>query len=558
MKVIPLLLSLLLVCGGLQAQSAASQLATEAKVWGLLKYYHPAVAGGQYDWDTVLLHAIPRILNARKTPVITAEIQHLLNLAGADPAPPLRLYDSMAIMYRNFDTAWISDDHNLTDTQQIQLRYIARHPARLQNHYVRTGAAIDSVYAPANEAAYTQSPFPDPAYRLLSLFRYWNVIQHYYPYKYLIGTPWPRVLEPLTEAFLNARDAAAYERALAQMVAAANDSQTQLLPDAAYAVAGRYPAPFTVYIIDNKAVVMRITDSSALKGTDIKPGVVIDEVDGVRLADRIQYLWPYVPASSPGARLRDMQPLLLNSDKPDMTLVCYTLEGRKFKAKCKRPDKIKSQPDTLLTVPPARMLDNNIGYIHFARLHPGNTDSILQTMMKTKAIIFDLREPVTDTTVIYEVPRYLLTDRVPYAFVTAPYFPLPGTFHYQLASHGSDDNHYIGIKSNAAHYPGKIILLVNEHTQDLAEWAAMLLQSTRRATIVGTPTAGALGPVTQLPLADSHQVTFTAQGSYALNGTPIQRQGIPITIPVSIHIFDLQHQQDVILQQALNFINNNP
>ncbi|HEY0273581.1 MAG TPA: S41 family peptidase, partial [Chitinophaga sp.] len=411
---------------------------------------------------------------------------------------------------------------------------------------------------PANEPSYTQAPFPDPAYRLLSLFRYWNVIQYYYPYKSLVGTPWPQTLEPLTDAFLNARNAAAYARALARMTAANNDSRTRLLPDAAAAVAGRYPVPFTVYIIDNKAVVTSISDSNALKGTAITPGVVIDEVDGVRLSDRIKYLSPYIPASSAGARLRDMQSLLLNSDKPDITLSCYTPEGRKFKAKFKRPDKVTPPADTLDTVPPARMLENNIGYIHYARLHPDNADSILQTMMKTKAIIFDLREPVTDTTVIYNVPSYLFTDRVPYAFVTAPYFPLPGTFHYQLASHGSDDNHYIGIKSNADHYPGKIVVLVDERTQDLAEWAAMLLQATKRAIVVGTPSAGAVGPVTRLPLADGHYVEFTAQGSYSLNGTVIQRRGITLTVPVTIHIGDIQQRRDVILRQALDFINNNP
>lgn len=557
MKAIPLLLAIMGFSCGLQAQSTGAQLATEIKVWGMLKYFHPTVAAGKYDWDTVLLHAIPRIAGAKKLPVINAEVQHLLDLAGKNNEPVLKLYDSMAIMYRNFDTSWISGDMGLTADQQDQLRTIARHPARMQNHYVRTEAINDSVYAAASEPAYTKASFPDVPTRLLALARYWNVIQYYYPYKYLIGTPWPQVLEPLIAAMLDAKDETTYQKALALMVAANNDSQTSISPDTRDAVAGRYHAPFTVTIIDNKAVVTSILDSNAIKGTDIKPGVVIEKVDKDKINDRVAYLNQYIPASSAGARMRDVQPLLLSSDKQDMQLVCYTVEGKKFTAKLKRPDKPVMAPDTMSLHPAGHILENNIGYLRFAQLHAGNMDSLLQSMMRCKAIIFDLREPLEDTTTLYEIPRYLLPDAVPYAFVTAPYFPLPGTFHYQLASHGVDDQHYIG-RSNPNFYTGKIVLLVNEHTQGNAEWAAMLLQSSKRAVVIGTPSAGSVGPVTSLLLPDGHQVFFTAQGSYALNGNVIQRKGISLNIPVNIFILDIQSGRDVIMAKALDFINGNP
>lgn len=553
-----LLLLLLVVTGSLQAQSPASQLATLTRVWATSKYYSHNVSTGQYNWDTTFLNAASRILASRKYPVINAEVQHLLTLAGHNPEPAIKLYDSMAIMYRNYDTLWIGDDRNLSDTQRLQLYHMLQHPTRQQNYYVRTEASIDSVYAPNHENAYTQSPYPDAPYRLLSLARFWGCIQYFFPYKYLQDKPWVQSLEPLTDVFLNAKDGPAYQRALAQMTATVNDAQTTLLPENWDAVAGHYPAPFTVYIVDNKAVVTSISDSNAIKGTEIKPGVVIDEMDGTRIADRIRYLAPYIPSSTPGTLLRDMAPLLLRSDKQDASLVCYTKEGRKFKAKFKRPDKASPAIDTLALEPAFRILDNNIGYIRFSQLRMDNTDSVFEAMMKTKAILFDMREPVTDTAALYEVPRYLLTDMTPYAFVTAPYFPLPGTFHYQLASHGADDNHYIGLKANPDHYPGKIVLLVDEHTQDLAEWAAMLMQASRRATVIGTQSAGAVGPVTTLPLADGHQVAFTAQGSYALNGNVIQRKGISLSVPVSVFIIDVQNNRDVILQKALDFVNNNP
>ena len=35
------------------------------KVWGFLKYYHPAVASGDYNWDYELFRIVPKILNSK-------------------------------------------------------------------------------------------------------------------------------------------------------------------------------------------------------------------------------------------------------------------------------------------------------------------------------------------------------------------------------------------------------------------------------------------------------------------------------------------------------------
>jgi len=39
-------------------------LATLAKVWGFLKYHHPAVTGGNHHWDYDLFRVMPQVLAA--------------------------------------------------------------------------------------------------------------------------------------------------------------------------------------------------------------------------------------------------------------------------------------------------------------------------------------------------------------------------------------------------------------------------------------------------------------------------------------------------------------
>jgi hypothetical protein len=39
-------------------------LVTLGKVWGFLKYYHPQIAAGKYQWDYALFRILPHVLEA--------------------------------------------------------------------------------------------------------------------------------------------------------------------------------------------------------------------------------------------------------------------------------------------------------------------------------------------------------------------------------------------------------------------------------------------------------------------------------------------------------------
>src|SRR5689334_6117468 len=50
-----------------QSAEAIDRLAVLGKVWGFLKYNHPAVTGTGVDWDSALVASVPRIQAARST-----------------------------------------------------------------------------------------------------------------------------------------------------------------------------------------------------------------------------------------------------------------------------------------------------------------------------------------------------------------------------------------------------------------------------------------------------------------------------------------------------------
>lgn len=49
--------------------------------------------------------------------------------------------------------------------------------------------------------------FPDKEYRLLALFRLWNVVNYFFPYKNLTGSNWNDVLPKYIPQFESDKDA---------------------------------------------------------------------------------------------------------------------------------------------------------------------------------------------------------------------------------------------------------------------------------------------------------------------------------------------------------------
>lgn len=68
--------------GTAQTAPELDRLAALGKVWGFLKYYHPGVAAGSIDWDSVVVATVPTVRAARTSAEFRATLQSLLKAAG--------------------------------------------------------------------------------------------------------------------------------------------------------------------------------------------------------------------------------------------------------------------------------------------------------------------------------------------------------------------------------------------------------------------------------------------------------------------------------------------
>ena len=69
------------------------------------------------------------------------------------------------------------------------------------------------------DEAYPEMRYPTEEYRLLALFRFWNVIEHFFPYKDLLDQPWEKTLDEFIPRMQRASDATKNALAVAELVA---------------------------------------------------------------------------------------------------------------------------------------------------------------------------------------------------------------------------------------------------------------------------------------------------------------------------------------------------
>jgi carboxyl-terminal processing protease len=553
-----IIFTLVMVISNIQAQTKnqVNDLVTLAKTWGFLKYYHPEIATGKHNWDSVLVASTNRVLHAGH---LYSEIDQMLAIAGQDTA---RLYKPVfqdTISSRNYDLTWISGNPNLTASQKAVLHDIASHPYHGVNYYASCNTGNDSTVFTPNEKPYPEMLLPNVNYRLLSLFRFWNVVNYFYPYKYAIGTPWDTVLKQFIPILIRANDTLSYHKALARMAASINDSHGGLWPQVYNSIAGKYGPSFNFRLIDGKAVVTRIADSVIMLNPTLSIGSVIETMDGMSIQEKIKAYWDYVPASNNGGKLRDMYSFILNSKIKTAVITGYQPNGQKFKTTITLNERnfVKEFRNffEMSSQTTSKMLSDSVGYVYFSNINKSNLDSIMAPMMNTKAIIFDMRNYPENGAGTYLVPNYLLHQRTLYARNTSPDFSLPGMMKYKISNTGTGYER-VG-KDNKIAYQGKVILLVDERTQSAAEWACMALMTYDKVTVIGSQTAGADGNVTRTILPGGYRINFSGLGIYFPNGRGTQRTGIPIDIPVNYTVQDMVRKIDPVLNSALEFAQGN-
>lgn len=515
------------------------------KIWGFLKYYHPQIAKGNYNWDYELFRFLPAYLKETEG----SERDKLLvgwidSLGEIDKSEKIKQTDSE--VHLKPDLEWINMSTR-SKTLRDKLHYIYENRNQGKHFYIRMARYVKNPDF-KNENAYYNMPYPDAGYRLLALFRYWNMINYFFPYRHLIDKDWNNTLKEYIPAFIQAQNELEYELTVTQIIGDIHDTHANLWGgcNKIQEWKGNNYAPVHLRFIENKLVVTDYYNIELKNSTGLEIGDVITKIDGQDIDNIVADLSRYYPASNKPSRLREIAAELLRSQKFELEIE-YVHNG------LSKTKKLKLYPKDTLNIyrwyrkdneKSYRLLDNNIGYITLKTIKDKDISKIKKEFKNTKGIIIDIRN-YPSSFVPFKLGSFFVSSTTPFVKFTSGNIGNPGEFTFTKE---------LKIPKSKDTYHGKLIVIVNELSQSQAEYTAMAFRAGNNTTIIGSTTAGADGNISKILLPGGLSTTISGIGVYYPNGEETQRVGIVPDIEVKPTIEGIKNGKDELVEKAVELI----
>ncbi|WP_419212721.1 S41 family peptidase [Maribacter sp. X9] len=514
------------------------------RVWGFLKYHHPEIAEGNYNWDYELFRFLPKYIKAENTIERDKRLVDWIDLFGqVKECTKCQPTDEDAFLKP--DMEWIN---NQSADLRNKLIYIYNNRSQGKHYYIGMTANVGNPEF-KNENPYSNMPYQDDGFRLLSLYRYWNMINYFFPYKHLMDEDWNKKLKEYIPLFINAKNELEYELATIQIIGDIQDTHANLWGGADKIdewKGSNYP-PIHVGFIENQLVVTDYYNQELKNEIGLEIGDVITKINGNAIDEIVKENSRYYPASNEPTRLRDISADLLRSNSNNIEIEFVSGNSKP------QTKNLKLYPKDSLDIYrwyrksdgiSFKMLDNNIGYVTLQTIKEDDIAQIKDEFKYTKGIIIDIRN-YPSTFVPFSLGSYFVSSSTPFVKFTNGNVDNPGEFTFTSN---------LEIPSQGKTYKGKLVVLVNELSQSQAEYTSMAFRAGDNTTIIGSTTAGADGNVSAIMLPGGLRTMISGIGVNYPNGGETQRIGIVPDIKVHPTIEGIRQGKDELLEKAIEII----
>ncbi|MFO7608317.1 MAG: S41 family peptidase [Candidatus Krumholzibacteriia bacterium] len=527
----------------------ADNLALLGRVWGFLKYHHPAATTGRRHWDFELFRVMPPVLaapdRAAARQALVAWIDGLGSLAPCDPCAEAPIDPAQPA-----DLAWLADQELLGADLAARLQAVhAARPADGDQFYV---GAHPNVGNPVfdHEPAYDRLEQVDAGYRLLALFRFWNIVQYCSPNRDIIGADWSGVLREFVPRLAGAGDHDAYRLEMLALVARLNDGHALLGGAWDMRPPGREGRlPVSVRRIEDQPVVAGYSHPVLGPATGLEIGDVVLAVDG-RPAGELMDAWaPYYSASNEPVRRAQLASALplgplgecrLEIRRGDRTLALATR-----RVDLDSLDLAINRFHTLRG-PGFRILDPGVAYMALEQIRRDSVRTWIEAALAADAagLVIDCRAYPSDFP-IFELGGHLVARDTRFVTFTRLDRANPGAFLW-------DD--YRPLAPRPPHFGRPVVVLVDEVSLSSAEYHALAFGAAPQAVVMGSTTAGADGNVSRFALPGGLSTMISGIGIYDADRNNTQRTGIVPDIEVKPTIAGLRAGRDEVLEAAVAHI----
>lgn len=554
------------------------------KTWNWLKYYHPGLATGKIQADSLFLAHWPAIDHAKDTRNFNQAIQQLISTLTL-PSVEMAAHKQTAtdsLLTQNIDTAWLTKENLITPALRTQLRQVYKNRYQGDDHYYIPEKNYDTEIPHEPGYKFADSLNIPYEYRMLALAKIQGTVDYLFPHRYLMDKNWNTTVLQYIPLFTRCNTRLQYEKYLLQITAAFNDSHTfkfyQEIKNAKTILKNKYYPPFDYQLIDNKILITHIIIEELCSKAGLKKGDYITSLGSISVRNRIKELAGLLSTSNHNTLQHKLSTytnnILFITNMPAIPIQVQR-DGKTFSTALT----YIQYTDTPFLRTLNRYLNNKnkqvageaLTYLDkdIVSFHTGNTyrfienvpdnkidqvmDSLLALTSHARGIIFDMRGyPDWGGFISYLYKKFGQKGKRYGRYYTVNKQNI-GTYKYL----DNDGTYYApGITPENTPYTGKVIIIVNPDTRSMSEWNTMHLQTLFPQSItIGQQTSGGDGDECMINIPGNYKMPFTANAVFYPDGAVAQRKGVKIDIPIYPTIPEILSGKDIPLIKALELIN---
>lgn len=524
------------------------QLVTYGQVWGFLKYHNEYPS--KVDWDNRLMNDFDRLKNCSDQ-----EFNSIINDLLIDCA----IQSTEKIELSNYEVMngvmdWLSIAQ-LNDKQKKKIEDFRIYKKDFTNNYVKITKVGTASFQ--NEKSYLEDEITRPLL-YLSITRYWNAVNYFFPYRELIPEDWSATYLELLPDVLECENEMEYMYAIKKLSAKLQEGHGFV--SVRKKVAFRYPEHtkkiFPFHLIDLEDGTF-ITSVPTREGErfNLKRGDRVVKINNQKTEERWTDVGQFVSASNEYAR-RKYSWFFRQTNKDSVLIeVQRGEETIKLKIPTYTYDEVTeiyNRNRELNTDPPLPAYEQRVDsisgipylYIDLAILTRQDIDfKFKHRLRKNDHVVIDVRNYPNWT--ILKLCKVLLKGKQHFALGGRMTTMKPGAIKYTPTQKVGGWREYMG----------NVYILVDRVTQSQAEYTVMGLQLHPRSTTIGGQTAGADGNVTILSLPFGLKAKFSGIGIVYPDGGQTQQTGIRRDIEIRQNSSYLTYpKNDRILNEALRLI----
>ena len=518
------------------------------KIWGYLKYFHSKVANGDADWDPALTDNMGLVEDAATAESFSTALTNLFYTAGTMTSSGRALPDRTDEMKYNLQLSWLTDNYIPADIK-TKLNEVKNKFNLQQNAWVWNQAGL--LYFGDDRNYKDNVGMPPRSIRLLGLFRYWNMINYFYPYKNRLNCNWDDVLTEYIPKMMYVTTMPEYHQTMLELFGKINDTNVSTASVTLHQLYGYYYLPLSLKFMDGYTVISAVGSSV----TSISPGSILKKMGGTDMSVLRDSIRKYVIGSNDAVLNKNIDTTIIRvrNNVP----IDLEIEDQTGTRTVSLPP-LLSRNDYLAAFPASNVKWKKItkgnlvyGYINTGLITTDNVPDMFTELWNCDALIFDLRNRTIST--LQSLIPYLFPEPVIGAHYKIPDVFYPGTFTLtNTRAMGSGDFTQI--------YEKKIFLLINEGTRGNGELAVMHLEKNPRAVKIGSITAGAASPATKILMPYKIITSFSSYGVYYPDMTQNPQIWCSPDIEVKPTLQGIREGKDEILEavftQSLSAVEN--